>query len=236
MSRSVNVSAISDRVGMAAQLVQLLGANPAAVGQQHPGRHAVEQAGRKCDGTDAGQLGGLLAHALQAGLAGAGAQGHQGRRRALFAAGHLARIGRVQQGFQSRHGLGWQLCEQGGAERILVPVQDGAHQPLQPFRRGRFHALVPAPFACRRQQPVRAAFKREHLALQPAAERLGVVQRGFAEAERRADLGAVVFDGPAAPVVGLLGSGPHADLASDCLDSGKGHVFWATWEAALRCE
>ena len=117
-----------------------------------------------------------------------------------------------------------------------MPAQDGAHQPFQSFGRGRLHALVPASFARRRQHPVWPALKGEHLAIQPAAERLGVVQRGLSEPERPADLGAVVFDGPAVPVVALPGSRGDADLARYGLDCGNGHVLGTAREAALHCE
>ena len=43
-----------DRVRMAAKFMQFLDPDPAAVGQQHPRWHAVEQVGRQVDGTDAG--------------------------------------------------------------------------------------------------------------------------------------------------------------------------------------
>ena len=86
------------------------------------------------------------------------------------------------------------------------------------------------------QQPVRTAFKGERLDIQPAAEHLGVVQRGFTEAERRTDLGTVVLDGPAAPVVALPSGRGHADLARDCFDRGSGHVLRAAREAALSLE
>jgi len=58
-----------------------------------------------------------------------------------------------------------QACQVRGGY-ILTSTRTGAPvaRLRQPFRRGRFHALVAAPFACRRQQPVRAAFKGEHLA------------------------------------------------------------------------
>ena len=86
------------------------------------------------------------------------------------------------------------------------------------------------------QQPGWPAFKDERLAIQPTAERLGVVQRGLTEAERRTDLGAVVFNGSAAPFVALPDGRGHPDLARDGLDRGCGHVFRAAREAAFGCE
>jgi len=96
--------------------------------------------------------------------------------------------------------------------------------------------LRPEAFTCGGQQPVRTPFKGERLAIQPTAERLGVVQRGFTKAERRTDLGTVVFDGPATPIVALPRDCCHADLARDGFDRGGRHVLRAAWKPALGLE
>jgi len=67
----------ADRVRMPAQLVQLLDADPAAVGEQHARGHAVEQVVGQRQRADAPEPIGFFVHALEAGLAGAGTQHEQ---------------------------------------------------------------------------------------------------------------------------------------------------------------
>ncbi len=60
--------------------------------------------------------------------------------------------------------------------------------------------------------------QRRYLADEPIREGLDIVQRGLAKAEGVADLGPVIRDGPAAPIVAAPGGGGYADLTSDDLD------------------
>ncbi len=121
----------ADRVGMPAQLVQLLGRDPAAVGKQHACGHASEQVRGQGKHADVPQFVSFLAHALQAGLAGPGAQREQrGRPRNGVLAVVWGRIGGPEQSVQSSRGHGRQAREQGGAERLFLTVQGGAHQAV----------------------------------------------------------------------------------------------------------
>jgi putative DNA-invertase from lambdoid prophage Rac len=97
-------------------------------------------------------------------------------------------------------------------------VHNGAHQPVEAIGRWRLDAERSAPFVCRDQQPVRSMLQRGHLAVEPVREGLGIVQRGLAKAEGVADLGPVIRDGSAAPIVAAPGGGGDADLTGDDLD------------------
>ena len=228
----------ADRVGVPAQLVQLLGRDPAAVGEHHARRHAIKQAAGQRQGADAPQFVGLLAHALQAGLAGAGAQRKQRgwARSGVLAAVVREWIGCPEQGVEAYGSLGRQAREHGGAEHLFLAMQGGAHQPLQALGRRRLDVQRPAPLSRRGQQPVRPAPQGEHLALKPAGQGRRILLRGLAEAERGADLGAMVADCAAIPVIAAPRRRRHADLASNGIDGGKRHVLGTAWEASLGLE
>ncbi len=80
------------------------------------------------------------------------------------------------------------------------------------------------------------AFQCERLPAEPAAQGRGVLVRCLAEAQGGADLGAMVFDGPAPPVIAGPGRNGHADLPGDGLDSDGGHVLGTAREMALSLE
>jgi len=231
----------ADRAGVAAQLVQLLSPDAAAVGEQHARGHAIEQVRGQGQRADAPQLVGLLAHALQPSWAGAGPQHKQGRSGSalLPVFGIVARtalLGQAEQGVETCGRLGRQTREYGGAERLLLAVQGGAHQTLQALGRGRLQLQYPAALARRGQQPVVPALQGEHPAVESAGQGPRVLLRSLAEAEGGADLGAVVLDGPPLPGVAVPRRRGHADLGGDGLDRGQRHVLGAAREAALGLE
>ena len=66
---------------------------------------------------------------------------------------------------------------------------------------------------------------REDVFGKPGREGLAVLDGRFPEAEERADLGAVVLDGAAVPVVACLFPGRDVSLAGDVLDGDTGDIL-----------
>ncbi len=64
----------------------------------------------------------------------------------------------------------------------------------------------------------------------------GCLAGGLAEAQRASDLGSVVLDGPARPVVVTDDVGGHVNLAGDVGDRRRRQLFGASWKAAFLFE
>jgi len=216
---------------MAAQLVQFLGRDAPPIGQQNLGGDLGEQVGGQCERADAGELVGLLADTLQAGLTGARAQWKQ--RGATDLAARSVGGGRLEQGIEPGGRLRRQACQHRGVQRFLVPAHNGAHQPVEAIGGWRLDAERSTPFACRDQQPVRSMLQRRHLAFEPVREGRGIVERGLAKAEGVADLCPMIRDGSAAPIVTVPGGGGHADLTRNGLDRCDGNFLRSARKSPL---
>jgi hypothetical protein len=71
---------------------------------------------------------------------------------------------------------------------------------------------------------------------QPVDQLVGILNTGLAEAERGADLDAVILDRAAAPVVRHVGFGWDADLAGQMRHDGSRHLMLAGRKTAFVAE
>ena len=221
------------RCGMAAQLAQLLGGDAPSMGAEYLGRHALDQVGRQADGSQSRELGDFVGHALQARPSRPGAQHEK-----WSAAGVLGLLASrsVKQSVKPRDRFSRQPGKQRRAEGGIVAPYRRAYQPFQTIPRGRLNPQCPASLPGRHGQAIGAPIVGEDLALEPAAQGLGILERGLAEAEGAADLGTVIGDRATAPFVMLPLDCRDLDLASDCLHRRDGHVLDVPWKPAFGLE
>ena len=107
------------------------------------------------------------------------------------------------------------------------------NQSVEMVWRWRLSAKRPAPLACSHQQSIWPVVQRGHLAFQPARESVSIVLHELAKAEGVADLCAVIYGDPAAPVIASPGFGRHLDLAGNPRDRGDGDLLKPVWDRPL---
>jgi hypothetical protein len=130
----------------------------------------------------------------------------------------------VEQGVEPRGRLRRQPCQECRAEGGIVAVHRRSDQPAQALGRGRLDPQPPASLPGRQDQAIRPPIVGD-LAFEPAAQGLSVLERGLAEAEGAADLGAVVLGRAATPGVTPPLDRRHADLPGDRLHRRGGHAL-----------
>jgi hypothetical protein len=108
---------------------------------------------------------------------------------------------------------------------FLEGVQRRPHQAFNPVRPGRLDVQSPAAFQDLGVEMVGVLMVREDVLGNPGREGLAVLDGRLPEAEERADLGAVVLDGAAVPVVACPFPGRDVGLAGDVLDDDTGDIL-----------
>jgi hypothetical protein len=118
--------------------------------------------------------------------------------------------GRFQQCVESRNRLLRKLVEEFFTKILLKSLKCGTEHPLQPTCGWWFYLERAKPLQRRLQNPFRMPLLPQQMLAQPTHHALAVFDHGLSKTKERPDLGAMIFDRTALPVI--IGPAQRGDL------------------------